>query len=130
GKYRVKKLNIYDNITTNYNTDTYKKHQDRSTSKVEKIKAYSVQDKLKNAKEMLFSLDITSNNLKTTALLPNDMEAKIAFINKQGEIAIYLLKEKNKDILPLLYLEEMKGDYALFLILNGEYKNIKQIVKF
>lgn len=130
GKYRVGKAKLYQDNTKNYTVLEYTKYDNTISSDYEIVKMSKLLDNLKNNNSMEVTMELTSTRLVLSYLFNPEDEVKIILIGENGDNYLYTYKEENKDAIPVLNLNSLKGKYLINLIINGEYIDINKVAVF
>ncbi|MEG1506259.1 MAG: aryl-sulfate sulfotransferase [Bacilli bacterium] len=130
GTFRVKKSDLYKDRNNNFNAAKIKHFNTLNEDIYSKVDIKEIETELKDAKKQKISLNITKNLLTIYASFQKSDEVYSLFINKEGEAYKYLVKSKENYLQPIVNLRNLKGTYAIFLVINGEYYNLDTTYKF
>ena len=130
GAYRATKLSLYEKQNKNFQVEDVKYYNTNNDNLYDTVTTDSILNSLKNATDFDFSVNLTKNLLNINASFQNEDEVYALLVGQDGYTYKYLVKQKNGFLQPIVNLQNLKGNYALFLVINDDYYNLNKAYTF
>lgn len=123
GKYRVFKHSIYENEINNFDYSLAKFYNTMSLSKKEVIFTRNIKDELNNAYTFDNNIKISKYSIETDFVFDKYDQVDLLLVGKNNFSYKFNYKEELGNVKKNLNMQLGKGDYALYLVVNGVYFN-------
>lgn len=130
GSYRAKKMKFYEKNNQNYDYEKLSFYTTMANKMYDEINIKDIVDKVKNAKDMDFSVSVSKKLLTINAVFQQNDKVELIMVGKEGKAYKYLAKDKDGYLQPTINLQKLKGKYALILVINDEYFNLNKNYEF
>lgn len=130
GSYRATKMQFYEKNNQNYDYEKLSFYSTMANKMYEEINTKDIVDKVKNAKDIDFSVTVSKKLLTINAAFQQNDKVELIMIGQEGKSYKYLAKDKDGYLQPTINLQTLKGKYALILVINDEYYNLNKNYEF
>lgn len=130
GSYRAKKMQFYEKNNQNYDYEKLSFYTTMANKMYDEINIKDIVEKVKNAKDMDFSVSVSKKLLTINAVFQQNDKVELIMVGKEGKAYKYLAKDKDGYLQPTINLQKLKGKYALILVINDEYFNLNKNYEF
>ncbi len=130
GSYRAKKMQFYEKNNQNYDYEKLSFYTTMANKMYDEINIKDIIEKVKNAKDMDFSVSVSKKILTINAVFQQNDKVELIMVGKDGKAYKYLAKDKDGYLQPTINLQKLKGKYALILVINDEYFNLNKNYEF
>ena len=133
--YRVSKIRLYEEITANYKIIPYELIE-QIPNNVQKISTKKIKKELKNAEEYKYDFDVQIDRVMITYPITKEDKVDVIFV-QENESYIFEYKEKGEEVKKDFNSQKYgklisipKGEYAVYVCINGEYFDTNIVERF
>lgn len=127
--YRAYKHQMYKEENSNYEVKSLELIDTTPYCELTSIKTSEISSQLDNAINDLMEVSITKTSLSFNVIFDILEDVKVVFVGEDDESLIFNYKPANEDVVPRINFN-LKGKYALYIIINDEYYNLNKVVSF
>jgi len=129
GIYRAYKHRLYEETTKNYLDFDFQLINNNESSLSEKIKTDKIYDDLVAAIDSPYDFHLTVNTVSMNAIFDRSEVVDLYFVSEDSNTYIMNYKRENESASSVININ-LKGNYAVFLKINGVFYNTKKILSF
>lgn len=124
------KTNFYQEINDNVDVSDLDYNSNYEKESYTTVDLDDIKSQLETAEDFAYSYLLTNNSFSLIAGLLEEDVVNIYFVKSDGTVAMYNLKEKNETLTYYLDIQDLYGEYAMFLEVNGDFYNYNLTYNF